>query len=102
MRIGGDRASTRPEGGSSARAAHDVPANIITGQKGEGMDVSMVTEFINSVGFPIACVAAMFWMQNQEREQHRQEAEKFAEAINNNTQVMTRILERLGVKEDER
>lgn len=61
------------------------------------MDVSMVTEFINSVGFPIACVAAMFWMQNQEREQHRQEAEKFAEAINNNTQVMTRILERLGV-----
>ena len=66
------------------------------------MDVSMVTEFINSVGFPIACVAAMFWMQNQEREQHRQEAEKFAEAINNNTQVMTRILERLGVKEDER
>ena len=66
------------------------------------MEVSLVTEIINSVGFPIACVAAMFWMQNQEREQHRQEAEKFAEAINNNTQVMTRILERLGVKEDER
>ena len=102
MRVGGDRASTRPEGGSCACAAHDVPANIITGQKGKKMDVSMVTEFINSVGFPIACVAAMFWMQNQEREQHRQEAEKFAEAINNNTQVMTRILERLGVKEDER
>ena len=66
------------------------------------MDVSMVSEFINGVGFPIACVAAMFWMQNQEREQHRQESEKFAEAINNNTQVMTRILERLGVKENER
>ena len=97
MRVGGDRASTRPEGGSSARAAHDVPAHIITGQKGKKMDVSMVTEFINGVGFPIACVAAMFWMQNQEREQHRQEAEKFAEAINNNTQVMARILERLGV-----
>ena len=64
------------------------------------MDISMVTEFINGVGFPIACVAAMFWMQNQEREQHRQEAEKFAEAINNNTQVMTRILERLGVTEE--
>lgn len=75
------------------------PPNIITGQKGKEMDVSMVTEFINGVGFPIACVAAMFWMQNQEREQHRQEAEKFAEAINNNTQVMTRILERLGVEE---
>ena len=100
MRVGGDRASTRPEGGSRASAAHDVPANIITGQKGKKMDVSMVTEFINGVGFPIACVAAMFWMQNQEREQHRQEAEKFAEAINNNTQVMTRILERLGVKEE--
>ena len=75
------------------------PPNILSGQKGEKKDVSMVTEFINGVGFHIACVAAMFWMQNQEREQHRQEAEKFAEAINNNTQVMTRILERLGVDE---
>lgn len=64
------------------------------------MDISNVTEFINGVGFPIACVVAMFWMQNREREQHRQEAEKFAEAINNNTQVMTRILEKLGVAEE--
>lgn len=64
------------------------------------MDISIVTEFINDVGFPIACVAVMFWMQNQEREQHRQEAEKFAEAINNNTQVMTRILEKVGVSEE--
>lgn len=64
------------------------------------MDISIVTEFINGVGFPIACVAAMFWMQNLEREQHRQEAEKFAAAINNNTQVMTRILEKLGVSEE--
>ena len=63
------------------------------------MDVSMVTELINGVGFPIACVVAMFWMENREREQHRQEAEKFAQAINNNTLVMTRILERLGVEE---
>lgn len=64
------------------------------------MDISIVTEFINNVGFPIACVTAMFWMLNQEREQHRQEAEKFAEAVNSNTQVMTRILERLGVPEE--
>ena len=100
MKIGGDRASTRPEGGSCACAAHDVPAKYFIRAERGRMEVSMVTEFINSVGFPIACVAAMFWMQNQEREQHRQEAEKFAEAINNNTQVMTRILERLGVKEE--
>ena len=100
MRVGGDRSSTRPEGGSRACAAHDVPANIYIRAERKDMDVPMVTEFINGVGFPIACVAAMFWMQNQEREQHRQEAEKFAEAINNNTQVMTRILERLGVAEE--
>jgi len=76
------------------------PPNIYPGRKERKMDISIVTEFINGVGFPIACVAAMFWMQNQEREQHRQEAEKFAEAINNNTQVMTRILEKLGVTEE--
>jgi len=33
MRIGGDRASTRPEGGSSACAAHDVPAQYLSGKK---------------------------------------------------------------------
>lgn len=76
------------------------PPNIYPGRKERKIDISIVTEFINGVGFPIACVAAMFWMQNQEREQHRQEAEKFAEAINNNTQVMTRILEKLGVAEE--
>ena len=76
------------------------PPSILSGQKGEGMDVSMVTEFINGVGFPIACVAAMFWMQNQEREQHRHESERGAEAVNNNTQVMARILGRLGVTDE--
>ena len=32
------------------------------------MDVAAFTQIISTVGFPIACVIAMFWLWNQERE----------------------------------
>lgn len=60
------------------------------------MDVSTFSSFISSVGFPIACVIAMFYALEKEREAHKAESDKWTEAINNNTQVMTQILERLG------
>ena len=55
------------------------------------MDVSMVTEFINGVGFPIACVIAMFYMMNKESENHKEEMQKVTEALNNNTLALTEL-----------
>lgn len=64
--------------------------------------LQVIISFIQNVGFPIACVVAMFWMWDRERAEHKAEAEKWAEAINNNTAVMQRLADRLdgGVKHD--
>lgn len=59
------------------------------------MDLNTITSLIGSLGFPIACVIAMFWLQVKEREEHKADSEKWSTAINNNTLVMQRILDRL-------
>ena len=51
---------------------------------------------ISNVGFPIACVCFMFYQFEKERESHKQESEKWVEAINNNTKVMEKVLEKVG------
>ena len=50
-----------------------------------------VIELISKLGFPIACVIALFWAQQKERDDHKAETEKFVEAINNNTLVLTEL-----------
>lgn len=58
--------------------------------------VNTIVEIINQVGFPIACVVAMFWQMEKERNAHSEESAKWVDAINRNTAVMERILERVG------
>lgn len=66
-----------------------------------------IVSIIQSLGFPIACVVAMFFMWQSEVKAHDAEMDKMrttleeqskqtVEALNNNTLVLTRILERLG------
>lgn len=66
------------------------------------MDYATFTQFITSVGFPIACVIAMFYLLEKEQEEHKEEVSKWTEAINNNTSVMTRLIERLDKDEGEK
>lgn len=56
------------------------------------MDVGALNTLISNMGFPIACVIAMFYMWNKERESHKEESDKWVEAINNNTMVMKELL----------
>lgn len=58
-----------------------------------GVDLNTVTQAISNLGFPIACVVALFWSWNKEREDHKQELEKVTEALNNNTQALIKIEE---------
>jgi hypothetical protein len=37
----------------------------------------------------------MFWMWDREREEHKAEAVQWAEAINNNTAVMQKLVDKL-------
>lgn len=59
--------------------------------------VTTITSIISNVGFPIACVAVMFYQMEQERKSHKEESDKWVEAINNNTKVMEKVLEKVGV-----
>lgn len=68
-----------------------------------------VVSIVQSLGFPIACVIALFAMWQSEVKTHKEEMDKMrstletqttatTEALNNNTLVLTRILERLGIE----
>mgnify|MGYP003290134078 CR=1 FL=1 len=57
------------------------------------MDAAMLQQIIGTLGFPIACVIAMFWMWNKEREDHKTEMQNMTDALNNNTQALIKIEE---------
>lgn len=59
------------------------------------MDITTFVQFISQIGFPIACTIAMFYLLEKEREEHKSESEKWTEAINNNTKMMEKVLDRL-------
>lgn len=58
--------------------------------------VEALKELISDMGFPIACVVAMFWQMEKERAAHEKESAAWVEAINRNTNVIEKILARLG------
>lgn len=76
------------------------------------MDFTQVLQAIGTVGFPIVCCLLLFWYVNKRETsydskideltiRHSEEVSKLVEAVNNNTLVMQRLLDRLGVVDDE-
>ena len=62
------------------------------------MDAQVITGIITNVGFPIAVCLICFWYINKMQEQHRAETDKLAEALNNNTLVMQKLINNLENK----
>lgn len=60
------------------------------------MDISSVVQIVSTLGFPIAMCLLFFWYINKLQEQHREEMAKMAEAINNNTLVMQKLVDKMG------
>lgn len=58
------------------------------------MDINVITQLIGSLGFPIMVAIACFWYINKQEEQHKQEIDKMAEAVNNNTLVIQKLLDK--------
>ena len=65
------------------------------------MDPTAISQFISSVGFPITCTAAMFYMFNKIEDRHKEEVDKLTEALNNNTIALTEIKTMLKEGRDE-
>ena len=53
------------------------------------MDLNMIHEMVNSLGFPIAIVLYFIWDKNKT-------TTPLVEAINNNTIILTRLLDKIG------
>ena len=51
-----------------------------------------VVDVVSNVGFPIACVVAMFYMFTREQENHKAESAEWVKALNNNTIAIEKIL----------
>lgn len=57
-----------------------------------------VINLIKDLGFPIAVCIAMFWLNNKQVEQHKEEMVKVTDALNNNTLALTELRDRLDNK----
>lgn len=62
------------------------------------MDVQAIINIITNVGFPIAVCLICFWYINKMQELHKGETDKLAEALNNNTLVMQKLINNLENK----
>lgn len=57
--------------------------------------IQVIMNLVSNLGFPIACVCVMFYMLNKEREDHKTETAELSKAIQNNTSMMEKVLDRL-------
>lgn len=64
------------------------------------MDVNAIIQIISGVGFPIAACLICFWYVNKLTETHKEEVNKLTEALNNNTLVMQKLCNKMGVQTD--
>ena len=51
---------------------------------------------ISNVGFPIFACVMMFKAMEKEREDHKVESEKWVTALNNNTNIMQKLYDKIG------
>lgn len=64
------------------------------------MDANIILQAITSVGFPIVMCLMLMWYVKEISTKHKEESDKFAEALNNNTLVLQKLCDRLDdVKE---
>lgn len=66
------------------------------------MDVSTITSLISSVGFPIACCIYLIYSNNKTAEKHAEEVEKLRVTVENNTKVMLKLCNKMGVDYDDK
>lgn len=59
------------------------------------MDVTMVTQLIGSLGFPIVCCGALFWYLVKEKDAHKAEMEELRKSVEANTTAINSLCQHL-------
>lgn len=64
------------------------------------MDFTAITQIVSALGFPI--VACIFLFKSNEKMQaiHKEETDKFTEALHKNTLVLQKLCDKLGVERE--
>lgn len=65
------------------------------------MDVTMVTQLIGSLGFPIVSCGALFWYLVKEKDAHKEEMEELRKSVEANTNAINSLCKHLGGETDE-
>lgn len=65
------------------------------------MDVTMVTQLVGSLGFPIVCCCALFWYLVKEKDEHKEEMEELRKSVEANTTAINSLCQHLGGKSNE-
>lgn len=60
------------------------------------MDVTMVTQLVGSLGFPIVCCGALFWYMVKEKDAHKEEMEELRKSVEANTAAINSLCQHLG------
>lgn len=65
------------------------------------MDVTMVTQLIGSLGFPIVSCGALFWYLVKEKDAHKAEMEELRKSVDANTTAIYSLCQHLGGETNE-
>lgn len=77
------------------RKSTPAPSN----KGGWPMDVNTFAQLFSNLGIPVACLCVTFYLWYTETQNHKEEMNKMTDAVNNNTLILQRLLDKLG--EDE-
>ena len=59
------------------------------------MDLNTISTIFANLGVPVACLAVTFYLWYQETQSHKEEVNKLQDALNNNTLVLQKLLDRM-------
>lgn len=59
------------------------------------MDVASISQLIGTLGFPIVCCGAMFWLVVRKDTQHAEEIAAMKAAIDNNTIALIKLTDKI-------
>lgn len=62
------------------------------------MDGNALLQAVQLVGFPITMCGALFWYMIKQDEKHDKEVDTLRTAIENNTNILTKLYERMGMQ----
>ena len=87
------RCNSRKEG-RDPHSHKALPIDIFQGRR-MSMEMDAIVSLFSNLAVPVACLVATFYLWNKEREDHKTEQKELTTAVNNNTQVIQRLVDKL-------